>query len=133
LRLFLDNNLPPRIARSLHELVAPDGQEVVHLRAKFPERAADIDWIGALGAEGDWIIISGDRHILTRPHEREALRASKLTAFLLAKGWIQAGFWDQAWLLTRWLPKVVDLANHYPRGAIFLLPHQQKPTDLRPR
>jgi len=47
LKLFLDNNLAPRIARSLHALF--DGEHrIVALRDMFRKSASDVEWITAL-------------------------------------------------------------------------------------
>jgi hypothetical protein len=39
LRVFLDNNLSPYLARALNALLEPEGDQVVHLTDRF---AADI-------------------------------------------------------------------------------------------
>ena len=43
-RFFFDNNLPPRLARSLHVLVAPE-HEVIHLKEKFAANTTDEVWM----------------------------------------------------------------------------------------
>lgn len=80
MKLFLDNNLPPRLARALSALFAGE-HEIVALRDKFPANISDKDWITKLNAEGGWTILSADRRILRNPSEKMALRASGLTAF----------------------------------------------------
>ena len=57
MRFFLDNCLAIRHARALNEMVKPE-HSFTHLQEKFPPETKDVDWIGALSREGDWIIIS---------------------------------------------------------------------------
>ena len=53
MRFFLDNCLAIRHARALHEMVKPE-HSFTHLQDKFLPATKDVDWIGALGREGDW-------------------------------------------------------------------------------
>ena len=87
MRFFLDNCLAIRHARALHEMVKPD-HSVTHLQDKFPANAKDEDWIRSLGAERDWVVISGDYRIGKNAHERCAWQESGLTVFFLNKGWM---------------------------------------------
>jgi PIN domain-containing protein len=66
-KFFFDNNLPPKLAKSLHLLVEPD-HEVVHLKDRFSADAPDEEWITALAKQKDWIIVSGDLRIRRNPH-----------------------------------------------------------------
>ena len=65
MKLPIDNNLPPRLARSLNILFVD--HEVVALREKFQTDATDIDWVTALDREGGWAVLTRDLHIRTRP------------------------------------------------------------------
>ena len=80
MRFFFDNNLPPKLAKSLHLLVEPHHQ-VVHLKAKFAADAKDETWMLELAKEEDWVIVSGDlriRKTLTKswPGDRLDTRSS---------------------------------------------------------
>ena len=61
MKFLLDNNLPPLLARALHELSAPEGHTVIHLIEKFPRDTADIEWISVLKEEGGWAVVSQDQ------------------------------------------------------------------------
>jgi hypothetical protein len=76
-----------------------------------------------LGREGDWILLSGDHRITKRPHERQAWLGSGLTAFFLAKGWMTAGFHEQAWKLVRWWPEIFAQAERVESGTGYLIPY----------
>jgi len=80
-RFILDHNLSPRLARALDALSAD--HEVVHKRDKFDPRASDVEWLGTLGSEEDWVIVSGDLRISRNRDELVAWLESGCTAFFL--------------------------------------------------
>jgi hypothetical protein len=119
-RFFLDNTLPPRFAEVLQLL--DEGNEIVHLRSRFPPETKDVDWIRRLASEGDWVIISGDIRISQNEFERREWLNSGLTAFFFAKGWTSIKLWDQAWRLIKWWPAIVEQAEKIRAGAGFVVP-----------
>lgn len=122
MKFFLDNCLPLRWAPALSHLAGVSEYPVTHLRDKFPADAKDIDWIATLAGEGGWTIISGDIRITKLRHEREAWLRSGLTAFFLAKGWMNLPLWDQTWRIVRWWPDVIKQAGLVRPGAGFVIP-----------
>jgi hypothetical protein len=86
LRLLLDHNLSPRIARALDALFSGDHQ-IVALRERFHPAATDIEWITALDKEGGWAVLTQDLRIRTRPHERLAMDRARIVFFFLDGAW----------------------------------------------
>lgn len=123
MRFFIDNNLPPAIARGLHELSHSDGHEVFHLRDRFPPSTPDHEWIDALAEEQDWIVLTQDR-LRKGSLEKTALRNSNLTAFFLKSGWASQKYWEKSWKLVKWWPAIIDQAERVEPGATFLVPVQ---------
>lgn len=80
MKVMVDENLPPAIAKALAALFV-EKHEIVHLREKFGPNVEDIDWISALSTEGLWIIISADRRIARNKAEQQAFKTSKLVGF----------------------------------------------------
>lgn len=112
MRLLLDHNLSPRLARALDALFAE--HEIVALRDKFDARASDEEWITALDREGGWAALTMDLRIRTRPHERAAMDRSRIVFFFLAGAWRNYGVEETAARLIRLVPKMaaqVDLAE----------------------
>lgn len=110
MKLLLDNNLPPRVARALHLLVEADGHTVTHLRDRFPSNTPDIEWLNTLGNEGGWAILSADMRIHKNRAEREAWRKSNTVAFFLSRWWSKQKFTAiAARILMRWS----DLEDQY--------------------
>ncbi|PVE53985.1 MULTISPECIES: DUF5615 family PIN-like protein [Rhizobium/Agrobacterium group] len=85
MRVLIDENLPPALARSLSALFAGK-HDIVHVRERYGPGVTDLQWINELSAEGKWIIISGDRRITRNKAEYNAFRASNLVGFFLSKG-----------------------------------------------
>lgn len=121
MRFLLDNNLPPPLARALHELSKNDGHEVVHLRDKFPADTSDIVWIDVLRTEGNWVIISQDR-FRKGALEAKAIRDCGLIVFCLAKHWNKEKYWEKAHNLVRWWPSIIQQAELISGGAAFKIP-----------
>ena len=132
MKVFLDNNLSPVLARALAELAKHENWSVHHLRDFFPPDTSDADGIRELGTDQGWTVICADIRLLKRPHERAALKAGKVPVFALQPGWLDRGFWDQAWLLTRWLPTIATAATSYPPGTFVRVPATHRPSFLSP-
>jgi hypothetical protein len=81
LKLFVDNNLPPALARGLSALFAGDHEVICH-RDKFGQtHIKDEEWIPALGAESGWVVLSGDLNIARKRPQRELFLRSNLVGF----------------------------------------------------
>ena len=120
MKFLIDNNLPPALAKALHELslVEWDGKvEVIHLRARFAQDTTDEMWITDLAKNGDWSVITQDK--LKKGLEREALRRAGLKVFMLDNSWTNHQFWDKATHLVRWWPAIVEQADRINGGAAF--------------
>jgi hypothetical protein len=85
LKLFVDNNLPPVLARGLCALF--DGEhEVTCHRDKYGDtHVEDEEWIPALGREGDWVVLSGDLAIPRKRPTRELFLSAGLVGFFPRK------------------------------------------------
>ena len=120
MRFFFDNNLPPRLARSLHVLVGPE-HEVIHLKEKFAADTSDEAWMRSLAKELDWVIISADTRITRNPHEVQAWRAAGHTTFFLKPGWTHLSFWIQAYKFVKCFPDIIAKASKAKRGELFFV------------
>ena len=120
MRFFFDNNLSPKLARSLNELVRPDHQ-VTHLKEKFAADTPDTVWMRSLARENDWVIVSGDLQIRKNPHEIKAWQEAGHTTFFLKKGWLDLTFWDQAWKFSKVFPEMLSTAERARRGRAFYI------------
>lgn len=121
MKYFVDNNLPPALARALHALSEVHGHSVAHLRDAFPANTADADWIARLSREGGWSVVTHDK--LNKGIEREALRRAGLIVFFLDRSWSNHRFWDIACNLVRWWPRVIEQSDGIRGGAAFRVPY----------
>ncbi len=110
MKFFFDNNLPPRLVRAINALEGEHGNTVVHLKDKFDQAISDEEWMNALGDEGEWVVLTHDASIKRNPHELAALEESGLTVFIFAAGWLNIGFWEQAWQLIKRWQKITGIA-----------------------
>ena len=119
MKLLLDNNLAPRIAKALNALF--DGQHhIVALRDGFPADTPDVEWITALDQKGGWTVLTRDLHIITRPHERAALDRSRIVFFFLARAWEKFGVEETTARLIRLIPKMAAQAELAESGRFEL-------------
>jgi len=121
LKVMVDENLPPALARSLAALFAGK-HEIVHLREKFGAAVKDTEWIGALNAEGHWVIISADRRITKNKAEQQAFKSSKLVGFFLASGLQKAKLTNQMERLMALWETIEKQAELVGGGAMFEIP-----------
>ena len=129
MRLLVDENLPPALARALSALF-PEKHEIIHLRTKFGPAVKDIEWIKTLGEEGKWIILSSDRRITKNRAENQAFKSSRLIGFFFAAGLQKAKLTKQMErLMAVWetIETQVDLISG---GGMFEI--QMKGSTLRP-
>jgi hypothetical protein len=127
-RFFFDNNLPPKLAKSLNVLVQPDHQ-VVHLKDRFAANTTDETWMSELAKEPNWVIISGDIRISKNPHEVAAWRAAGHTTFFLKPGWTNCSFWVQAWKFVKCFPDIITATAKAKSGTFFAVATNGKISD----
>lgn len=128
MRFFLDNNLPPRVARALHCLLAPT-DSATHLKERFQPDTPDVDWLDALAGEADWIILSADTAISRNPHEVTAWKRAGHPTFFLKSNWVHQPLWEQASRLFHLFPEILKRAAKARKGDAFLVPFKGKIGD----
>ncbi|MDQ7839473.1 MAG: hypothetical protein RDU83_00425 [bacterium] len=110
---LFDNDISPKHA----DVLRLYGVVTRTVRSEFGQDAKDRDFIPQLQGSG-WVIVSGDRHITTRPPEARALRASGVTALFLGPFWRKLSLKEQAaWLLRNW-DKIDKTTTSYRQGTI---------------
>lgn len=117
MKLLVDNNLAPRLGRGLGALF--EGiHEVQHIKDKFGTGSLpDEEWIEALGREGGWAVLSGDRRIATKRPSRELFLRSNLIGFFPMPAVLGLALPKlTARILTVW-PLMVTTTNTMDRGC----------------
>lgn len=121
MKVLVDENLPPALARSLNSLFA-DKHQIIHIRERYGPGVKDSQWIGDLSAEGRWIIISGDRRITRNKAERNAFRASNLVGFFLSPGLAKSSLIKQMERILALWQAIETQSGIVQGGAMFELP-----------
>ncbi len=114
--IFFDRSVPKSVAEAL-KLVRED--EVTWLEDRFNHRTPDEEWLEAAG-RNDWLVVSRDKRIRTRPGEREALQRHRVGCFILG----QAGNptrWEYLKLLARTLDEMVMRFDETPRPFVYVV------------
>lgn len=122
MKLLFDNNLSPRVARAINELLIGEGGAAVALRDKFEASMPDVEWIAALGVEGGWSVVSGDHRITKNHAERAAWMQTSLVGFFLERALLQLDPIQQTSRLLLWLPVLERQLGLIKGPALFALP-----------
>ncbi|WP_157935803.1 PIN-like domain-containing protein [Paracoccus zhejiangensis] len=124
IRVLFDHNMPPALARCLHEAIKIEGHEACALRDKFPKNISDIELYTKIGKESNWITLSKDVHNAKRKPEKAAILKSGVLAFYLAPTIQRKPITQQAALiLWHWERMVQQRLNN--RNGLYLLPENK--------
>lgn len=116
MKVFFDNNMPPLLAKALAILSEQDGNEVVHLKERFPDRdnIGDQEWLqDLLDTDERWVIISTDYNMHYFAQAKEALRR-KFTFFYLTGAWRDAPSWTKTVQCVRMWKNMLEFAEKEP-------------------
>lgn len=123
-KILFDHNMPPAIARSLHELIKIDGHEAFALRDKFPTNIGDIEYFDELGKGNGWIVISKDLQNSKKKAEKAAILRNKIIAFYLSRGLQKKLINEQAAAIIWHWDKILFLRRTVEQG-LFQLPENK--------
>jgi len=130
MKCLFDNNMPPKLAKTLNFLEGDDGMTVEHLKEKFPPNTPDIEWITKLSKEGKWFIITQDNQIRKRSPEKKAWQESHIPIIFLQKSWIKLNLWEMAWRLIKYWPELKENINLNRKNESFQLTINGKVTAI---
>ena len=123
MKVQLDENLPPALARALNALAAIDDHEVVHV-TDYAKGARDIDLFHLAILDGVKVHITLDHH-QRKPAEREAIARLGLTVFVLAKGWNTLNHYEKAARLIEYWHPIMTTAENFAPGSMIKVPHRR--------
>ena len=125
MKVFVDENLSPALAKALNALFAGE-HEVVHIRERFGPSVSDREWIEQLSADGRWVVVSGDRRIAKNKAEQAAFRNSRLIGFFLASALNAARVTIQMQRLLALWDDIEAISKSVAGGAMYELPIKGK-------
>lgn len=121
-KVLFDHNMPPCIARALHELIQPEGHEAFSLRDKFAVNVSDVEYFGQLGR--DWILISKDLNNSRKKAERAAILRNNIVAFYLSPSLQKKKIGEQAAAIMWHWDKILSQRANVQNG-LFQLPENK--------
>lgn len=74
----MDQCLP----RTVVDRLRLEREDVTRLAEHFPHDTPDAEWLASIGKRG-WLAITHDKHIKTRPAERQAIIDNRVGCFIL--------------------------------------------------
>lgn len=122
MKLLFDHNVSPKVPRAIHELIKDNGSQAVSLREKFAANTPDIEWIGALGAEGGWAVFTADKAIAKNKAERAAWLQTDLVGFFLEPALGALRPIELTARLLFWLPIIEQQLSLISGPALFSVP-----------
>jgi hypothetical protein len=123
-KIYIDENLPPQLAKGLHELQQPlNISENIHIEVQsfkevYGKGAKDEDWLPSIGGENG-IVITQDYRIQTQRHQKEIYISSGVgILFLNPPSKTGFSYWEMVKLLiNRWDEIKGILRKHKPPFA----------------
>lgn len=129
MKVAVDENLPPKLARSLAALFEGE-HKIIHIREKY-KGFDDQDWIIELSKEGNWIVISGDIKISKKKAQIAAFRSSKLIGFFICPALMKLKITKQMQRILALWEDIENLQNTVRVGSMFELPMSGKVRPLK--
>lgn len=108
MKVGLDENIGVSLARALHAF--GPRCDLVFLPELYGHGASDVALAERFAADGGDCAVSGDRHILARPHELVAYMDSGLVLIALPPAWNEKRAFYKAGFLIRWWQAILDQA-----------------------
>jgi len=130
MKCLFDNNMPPKLAKTLNFLEGDDGFRVEHLKDMFPSNTPDIEWIKKLSKEGKWFIVTQDNQIRKRSLEKKAWQESNISIVFLQKAWINLNLWEMAWRMIKYWPGLKESVSLNRKNESFQLSINGKITAI---
>lgn len=118
MRFLLDNCMPKPASDMLS--VFDQRNSISAIRDHFDPAIKDAEWIPRVAAwDEPPFVLSGDGRILRNAVERQVLKQSGLTFFLMSNSWASERWESYAWRLIKVWPRIVEEAKLVTRPTVF--------------
>ena len=124
MKVLIDHNISPYVARALVVMAEPHGHEVKAMIDRFGAATPDLEWLDGLGREGGWAFVSNDQRIWRNPQECAAMLAAHVVGFFLEPAWRKRNVtvFEQAGRLLMWWPTLMQQCAIVEPPAAFRVP-----------
>jgi hypothetical protein len=138
-RVAFDENTPRAVAHALRILAeadaigSPEPMEVLHALDFVGKGTPDVTLIQAVadGTHAKAVLITSDKAMRTRQHERAAFVDTGCIGIVLRGQWNHASLWDRARLSLLWWTAWVTQARTAPPGSLWQCPWSERPKPLK--
>jgi len=131
-KIALDEHIPATVLDAVNQLLEDDRHGSIEVvRAKDYVEApsgSDTPWLRKFALDGGTVVITADRRMRSRLHERKALLDLGLIVFFAPSTWNRMKFMHQAAYLLRWWDTIIECAKNSPRSICWQLPHIWNPS-----
>jgi hypothetical protein len=133
-RIVFDENMPRPVARAIRELVVHDPVEVLHALDLVQPSTGDVLLIQRVadGTHEKSALITTDKSMRTRGHERAAFVATGCIGIVLRKQWNHASMMERAQLSVLWWQTWVQTVVEAKPGSLWQCPWSGRPKPLKP-
>ncbi len=140
MRVTFDENTPPPVAHAIRLLAeadavgSPEPMEVLHALDLVARGTLDVPLVQAIadGAVGKPVLITSDKSMRTRRHERAAFLETGCIGIILRGHWNHASLWDRARLSLLWWRTWVAQARNASPGSLWQCPWSERPKPMKP-
>ena len=113
--IFIDRSIPKSVAAALKQV----RDDVVWLEDAFPHRTTETEWLPEVGRR-EWLVISRDKKIRTRPGERRMLQEGKVGCFIIGQK-KNPTRWEYLKLLAVTLDEMEEIFSSTQRPFIYVI------------
>ena len=140
MRIAFDENTPQVVAHAVKLIAEADAVgsaeplEVLHALDVVAKGAKDVPLIHAVadGTHARAALVTTDKSMRTRHHERAAFRDTGCVGIVLRGGWNQASMWDRARLSLAWWTVWLETVHAATPGTLWQCPWSGTPKSLKP-
>ncbi len=140
MRIVFDENTPRAVTQALRLLAeadavgSPEPMEVLHALDFVAKGTPDVPLIQAVaeGATGKSALITSDKSMCTRRHERAAFVDTGCIGIVLRGHSSQASMWDRARLSLLWWTTWTAQAHAAQPGSMWQCPWSERPKAMKP-
>ncbi len=135
MKVAFDEHVPPGIVK-VFKTLAEEGDivriEFVSARDyRLPKDKGDPPWLERFAKDGGSVVISGDRKMRSRPHERAALAEAGLITFFFRPVWSERTMFVKSAMLLNWWPRINEYIWQSSPSQCWEIPFQWNWTNLR--
>ena len=89
---------------------------------ELPEDEGDVPWLTRFAKDGGTVVVSGDKAMRNKPHERQAFMDAGLIMFFFHRSWNHFDFSGKTSFLLKWWPRIEIHAQSAPSPSCWQIP-----------